>query len=229
MSELRQFCPQMPGAVLANYQPPGTWDVVAAGDYGGLGCCFFQTQQLDLRGLMAGNEQGLFFDSISLQENRLWSSPVQQLETGWFIVYDMLTTVEPTEHTIAETFVRPDTGTSVGPGFLFGADVLSNEWPPSEQTLNPSQVIWGIWRAYVQAMDYKAPEAFGIPYNILQSGYFGQGDYAVSPALWWTRIVLTCADEAVVVCPSANLLTNARAEKITVPQELSQMMRAAQR
>ena len=63
----------------------------------------------------------------------------------------------------------------------------------------------------------------------MQSGYFGQGDYAVSPTLWWTRIVYTASEEDVVVIPSANLLTNARAEKITVPMELSQMMRAAQR
>lgn len=230
MSEERQFCPQIEGAVLANNAPPGLWDVVPAADYAGLGCCFYTTQDLDLRGLMAGNEQGLFFDSISLQESRPWGVPVTEgIEQGWLMVYDMLTTVRPTRHTISETFVRPDTGTSVTPGFLFGADVLTNEWPESEQTLNPSQVIWGVWRLFCNNMSYKLPETFGLGMSVLQSGYYGQGDYAVSPSLYWTRIVCTAAVEDVIVAPSGNLLTNARAEPISAPQEISQMMRAAQR
>lgn len=229
MSEERQLCPQMEGALLGNYATVGQWDVMAAAAYTGMGCAFFNIQEIDLRGLMAGNEQGLYFDSISLQESRPWANPVAVTEQGWVVVYDMLTTVKPTEHTIANTWIRPDTGTSCAPGFLFGANASSTEWPPDEQTLNPSQVIWGIWRAFGQEMNFKLPEAFGNPLGIMQSGYFGQGDYAVSPTLWWTRIVYTASDEDAIVIPSANLLTNARAEKITVPMELSQMMRAAQR
>lgn len=230
MSEERQFCPQIMGGVMGNFSAPGLWDVIPAADYGGLGCCFHTTQDLDLRGLMAGNEQGLYFDSISLQEQRPWTIPVAEgVEQGWLIVYDMLTTVRPTKHTIAETFVRPDTGTSVCPGFLMPANVLTNEWPESEQTLNPSQVIWGVWRLFCNNMSYKLPEVFGLGMSVLQSGYFGQGDYAVSPSLYWTRIVLTADLADVIVAPSANLLTNARAEAISAPMEISQMMRAAQR
>lgn len=230
MSELRQFCPQMTGAVLGQTDPPDLWDAVPLVDYGGLGDCFFNRQELDLRGLMAGNEQGLFLDTISLQEACPWTVPVSEgVEQGWLIVYDMLTTVRPTRHTIAETFVRPDTGQNSAPGFLLPADIATNDWPPSEQTLNPSQVIWGVWRLFCNNMSFKLPETFGLGLSVLQSGYFGQGDYAVSPALYWTRIVCTADVNDVIVAPSANLLMNGRAENITVPMEISQMMRAAQR
>lgn len=230
MSERRQFAPMMTGAGLGNTDPPDLWDVVPLADYGGLGDCFFNIQELDLRGLLAGNEQGLYFDTISLQEACPWFNPVTEgVEQGWFMVYDMLTTVKPTRHTIAETFVRPDTGQNACPGFLLPADVATNDWPPDEQRLNPSQVIWGVWRCFANNMQFKLPETFGLGVTVLNSGYFGQGDYAVAPSLYWTRIVCSAAIADVVVAPSTNLLINARAEKISVPMELSQMMRAAQR
>ena len=230
MSEARQLCPQVEGAILTNFAPPGRWDVVPAADYGGLGCAFFQIQDLDLRGLTAGNESGLYFDSISLQESTPWTMPIATAEeTGVFVVYDMLTTVRPTRHTIAETFVRPDTGQNVCPGFLFPADTLTNDWPPSEQTLNPSQITWGLWRVFTNSMEVRVDDSWGLPMRILQSGYFGQGDYAVAPALYWTRMVFTLDAADAIGAPSANLLANARAEKITEPMEVSQMMRAAQR
>ncbi len=228
MSEQRQFCPQLEGGTVGAGDAHGQWD--QATGYGGLGECYFVSTPLDLRGLMAGNEQGLFFNSISLQESRPWSVPVAEgVEQGWFMVYDMLTTVPLTMHTIAECFVRPDTGTSVCPGFLFPMNTLANEWPETEQTLNPSQIIWGVWRLFCNNMSFKLPETFGLGMSVLQSGYFGQGDYAVSPSLYYTRIVCTAAPADVIVVPSANLLTNARAEPITAPMEISQMMRAAQR
>ena len=228
MSENRQLCPQIEGAQLSNYQAPGRWDVVPNADYDGLGCCFFQIQDLDLRGLVAGNERGLYLDTVSLQESMPWRMPIDS-EGAIIVAYDMLTTVRPTRHTIANVFIRPDTNTSVLPGFLFPADVLTTDWPPSEQTLNPSQVIWGVWRIFCNDSAYKLSPEWGTALRVLQSSYFGQGDYAVSPALYWTRIVVTLREIDVANVPSANLLCNGRAENITTPQEVSQMMRAAQR
>jgi len=230
MSEQRQFCPQLPGGVLSNFVAPGTWEVIPTADYAGQGCAFYQIQELDLRGLIAGNERGLYMDSISLQESEAWNAPaVGPEDNAGFMVYDMLTTVKPTEHTLANIYVRPDTRQSVCPGFLFPADILENNWPPSEQTLNPSQIIWGLWRAFINSTGYKPSSLWGLPFRVIQSGYFGQGDYAVAPTLWWTRVVVTLATSDAVATPSANLLCNARAENITTPMEISQMMRAAQR
>ena len=230
MSEQRQFCPQLPGSVLSNYVADGSWQVIANADYDGVGCAFYNIQEIDLRGLLSGNESGLYMDSISLQESEAWNGPLSGPEDNAGVMcYDMLTTVRPTEHTIANTWVRPDTRTSVCPGFLFTTDALTNNWPPSEQTLNPSQVIWGLWRAFITSSEYKPSGLWGVPYRVLQSGYFGQGDYAVAPTLYWTRMVFTLAESDAIATPSANLVCNARAENITTPMEISQMMRAAQR
>ena len=228
MSESRQLCPQIEGAQLANYITIGKWDVVPNADYAGLGCAYFQIQDLDLRGLVAGNERGLYLDTVSLQESLPWTMPVEA-EGAVIVCYDMLTTVRPTRHTLANVFIRPDTCTSVLPGFLFPASASTNDWPPSEQTLNPSQVIWGVWRVFSDNTSYKLTPTWGKGLRVLQSSYFGQGDYVVAPSLCWTRIVVTMEELDTVCVPSANLLCNARAENITTPMEVSQMMRAAQR
>lgn len=224
MSEVRQFCPQIAGTVAGGGVVKNDWEVSAG--FGGLGSCYYNIKQLDLRGLLAGNETGLYFDSISLQEAGPWTAPVAS-DKGWFVTYDMLTTVRPTEDTINACFERPDTGENNPPGFLHNM-ITANEWPPTRQTLNPSQVTWGMWRLFTP-WEMGDTSSLGSAWRVSQSGFFGQGDMAVAPALFWTRIVISADGDQVIVIPSANLVTNARAEDITMPQEISAMMRAAQR
>ena len=98
----------------------------------------------------------------------------------------------------------------------------------SFQDLNPSQVVWGLWRQLSTNGQFRfAPTEFAT--QTVQSGYFGQGEVAVSPHLWWTRIVRTTSNGDTLIVPSTNLVIYADAIALTEPQELSQMMRAGQR
>jgi len=202
---------------------PNNWNNVAG--FAGTGECYYNIQSLDLRGLMAGNERGLQPENISLQEAVPWSMPVAM--AYMFMVFDFISTVKPTEELIGDIYQRPDLGQNQGVGFPLTGSTLASAWPPSRQRLNPTQITWGLWRQF--SMDPNWDTNGASITRVANSGYFGQGDMAVSPALYWTRVVVTMKGEDVVAIPSANLLTYARAEKITAPEEMTAMMRAAQR
>jgi len=218
----RQFIQALPGAMLGNDQENDIWEVADA--FIGSGTCSYATVQMDLRGLTAGKEVGLDIESLSLQEAGPWTAP-DLTDTG-FMVTDVLTTVRPTEAVIAAMYERPDTATGRQLGFLYPVDTLISDVPSNLQSLNPSQILWGVWRLYGQDAAWRAGQTM---FRVAQSGYFGQGDVAVSPALFWTRVVITNKLADLIICPSANLLSYGRGVSMTAPEEMTQMMRAAQR
>lgn len=222
MGTKRQFAQMIPGASLGNGVDKDGWEVVDPFD--GTGHCYFYQTKLDLRGLLAGNEEGLVLDAISLQESGPWTAP--DLTESWFWMCDILTTVKPREDVIGKLYIRPDLSTEEMVGFLKPVDVLSTGVSPDEQTFNPSQVTWGLWRLWGMNAEWRSGQNL---YQTAQSGYMGQGDMAVSPSLWWTRVVVTNAEADVIICPSANLLSYGEGVNITAPQEMTAMMRGSQR
>ena len=172
------------------------------------GIYFYQTK-LDLRALLQGGDsgRGLDFVNVSLQEGYPWIQDVW-LDKGALSI-DVVTTVKPSEETIfnAATGENPF-------GFLPAQDTT--------QILNPSQILWGLWRKLQPSKD--AVDAL----TVVSSSNFGEGEIAVSPHLWYTRIFVIDS-LATLFVPPANLVCNARMVSLTDPQEMGQMMRAAQR
>jgi hypothetical protein len=222
MGTKRQFAQMIPGASLGAGVDKQGWEV--ADPFDGTGHCYFYQTKLDLRGLLAGSEEGLVLDAISLQESGPFTAP--DLTESWFWTCDLLTTVKPRESVIANLYIRPDLSTNEMIGFLKPVDVLSTLVSPDEQTFNPSQVTWGLWRLWGPSINFRTGTT---EWQVIQSGYMGQGDMAVSPSLWWTRVLVSGAEADVVINPSANLLSYGEGVNITAPQEMTAMMRGSQR
>ena len=223
MPHPRQFTMMSAGDIVANYQRRGEWRVIPVAEFSGAGCCYYTVNTLDLRALLAGKESGVEISAIIPQEAGPWTPVVAEFN-GWFYTVDILTTVEPTEQSISNIFKQPDMSCDV-PGFLSCLD--TPDLPPTSQDLNPSQVVWGWWRYW--ATDRNATAGTNALAKGAQQGYFGEGETIVAPALFWTRIVVTMADTDSITIPSSNLVVRGMAVDLTMPQEITQMMRAAQR
>ena len=65
--------------------------------------------------------------------------------------------------------------------------------------------------------------------TVASSGLFGEGEIAVSPTLYWTRLIISDADGTGVNGASANLVVNGEVVELSTSREVSQMMRAGQR
>jgi len=221
----RQFTLMSPGIQMAN----ASFSAFTNSDWRGqllppAGAVYWFDTMVDLRGLLVdGKNRGLNPLSIVLQE----AAPIEfATEDTYVMVYDILSTVELTRDTIRAIYDSYSIPGKV-PGFLdpMVALPVAGEGP---QDLNPSQVVWGLWRQLSTNGQFRfAPTEFAT--QTVQSGYFGQGEVAVSPHLWWTRIVRTTGDSDTLIVPSTNLVIYADAIALTEPQELSQMMRAVQR
>ena len=220
----RQFTLMCSGTQMANgafsaFHSSG-WQ--ATGIAAGFGY-YFQSK-VDLRGLLVdGKNRGLNPLSVILQE----AAPVEfATEDTYCMVYDILSTVQLDEQLIERIYETYSTPGDV-PGFL-DPRVATPTGTESFQDLNPSQVMWGLWRQFGgNGMFRFQPTEFAT--QVINSGYFGQGEVAVAPEIWWTRLVRTFADGDTVIMPSANLVLHADAIAMTEAQELTQMMRAVQR
>jgi len=196
------------------------WDVTGIG----AGFAYYFQAKVDLRGLLVdGKNRGLNPLSVVLQE----AGPIEfATEDTYCMVYDIISTVKLTEQLIEGIYDSYSTPGDV-PGFLDPRVALPVD-KESFQDLNPSQVMWGLWRQLSTNSLFRF-QPTEMATQTVQSGYFGQGEVAVSPSIWWTRVVRTFSTGDTVIMPSANLVLHAEAENLTEAQELTQMMRAVQR
>ncbi len=238
---LRQFTMQHHGATLQYYNTDGDWTAIpvdsGANPWGVAApmCGWYATKQLDLRGLLAGDESGINFANVVLQEPQEIRALTSARETGIFMI-DVLTTVRPTERAMAGWFRGVGTH-GTGAGFLQSpGTAVGGKADATSQTFNPSQVVWGLWRLITTDPNVVLSDVglgtFGV--RTLNSGYFGEGETVVAPALFWTRVIFgfksdNTAGAYPVFVPSANLVVLGEALDLTTPQEITQMMRASQR
>ena len=220
----RQFCLMAPPTIASNYTADGPWEVADSAITAGNGPCIYKQTKLDLRGLLVSDAEGIEITNISLQEAH--NNAVGGNEE-YMMVIDILTTVRPTEYQIANWYNRPIIPGEPA-GFIVGdGAVIDPEYP----RLNPSQVTWGLWRQFAVNGSYRMGAEF--PTQVFSSGYFGQGEMAVAPELWWTRAVYQSPDNQAVastaIIAACNLVVWGAAVDITAPQEMTAMMMAVQR
>jgi len=176
--------------------------------------------KLDLRPYyQANNTKALDLLNITLQESPVWSTGSSDIGVA---VWDILTTVRLNRQTITDVVLSLRT-----PGFLITVPPGTGITEPLIQTqiLNPSQVVWGLWRYLDHDINLDRLLV------LRASSYFGEGEIVVSPALYWTRIVTmySPSEGSSMLIPAANLVVHAAAVDITEGQELAQMSRMAQR
>ncbi len=220
---------QSPGCTMQNYVATAPWEVINSTLVTAPTVAYWNTQRLDLRGLLAGDETGIGISNVILQEAAPVKLPTSNRE-GACMVFDCLTTVKPTEENMARWFEGTTYVADVG-GFLAPADFP--EPTSSEQRFNPSQVVWGLWRWLVKDA-VLSPKAGDFDSRTINSGYWGEGETIVAPNLYWTRLVFvldntTQGSSYPVVMPSANLVVLGEALDLSTAQEVTQMIRAAQR
>ncbi|HIA02986.1 MAG TPA: hypothetical protein EYN66_13945 [Myxococcales bacterium] len=219
----RQYTMMAPGTALGGYAPgENGWQVVPAGLVQGNGAYYYYQTKLDLRGL---DDLGLQPLSVTLQEG----GPIilHSNETSAMVI-DVLTTVRPTETNMGDWWVSINIQGNP-PGFMMGSAIAYGpQMSPDVQTLNPSQVTWGLWRLFgVNGAFRLAGTDF--PTQTISSGYFGQGEVQVPPSVWWTRLVIGDESDTSMGMPSSNLVVYANAHSMTEPEEMTAMMRSVQR
>lgn len=214
----RQFDLMAMGNQCGNGAVTGPWAVCPIDAAVGHGY-YYQTK-LDLRALTsdANTSRGINLTSVSLQESGPWDMAGGETEQS-FIIYDMLTTVQPTEEMLESVW---DGLANPGyvPGFLPPATFIQSP----AKGLNPSQVIWGYWRLFGSNRNFTI--GLDVATQPCASSFFGDGEIMVGPEAWWTRFICTVADATQVVIPSANLTCYAQMVSLTEPQEMTQMIRS---
>lgn len=224
MPKPRQFVQMMPGDVLGTGAQGERWDVAASGSPSGF--IYYCRDNLDLRALLSGKEPGIQMTSFILQEAGPWAATISG-DRGYFMVIDLVTTQRPTEEFLIELWEQPALPGRQA-GFLIPDNALAADKSPDDQDFNPSQVEWGFWRLWgITDTNALGPSTLALSVN--QSGYFGTGEVAVAPGLHWTRVIVPYQDGDIITIPSANLVSQGVAVDMTVPQEISSMMRAVQR
>ena len=199
------------------------------------GGMWYNIDRLDLRGLLAGKENGVLFNNIVLQES---GTPYQRDQDdpseGTLIwMCDLLTTYKPSEEEISRYF-RGLTEESIMPSFIRG-DVNISSPTLAVEPHNPNEVVWGLWRMFDLDTTSKVTDTL-YELKLSSSGYFGEGDAVVSPHVYWTRVVwglnsklASPAGGKGLTIPASNLVMQGTALELTVPQEITQMMRASGR
>lgn len=187
-------------------------------DAGSTNRLVYQTTKLDLRALLDGGAKGLDFLNISLQESIPWTAHKESAATPY--VMDVITTVRPSTEMLQTWLVLP-------PGFrggLVGAptDPVERNW------LNPSQVIWGLWRYFV--LNQQMPNDKSC-LELIASSSFGDGEVAVAPNCYHTRIVSYTGwnNAPPTHIPALNLVCSAQVVDMNEGQEFTQMIRGSQR
>lgn len=222
----RQFTMMAPGTQAGNAVVEAPWEVRPVDAPGAIGYSF--STKLDLRGLVPegmakSDSKGLAWDSIALQEAGPWDMAGDESETA-FIIYDLFTTVALTENTMRHIFSGLGVP-GVVPGFL--APTTFIQAAPDSLYLNPSQVIWGLWR--MMAMNRNLTLGLDFATQPAMSSYMGEGEVSVGPECHWTRFMVGVSIATQIICPSANLTCRAAVVKLTEAQEMTQMMRGVAR
>lgn len=226
----RQFTLMTPGTICAGTSTISPWDASSASSGGTI--TYWTQTYCDLRGMIGveSKSQGLSVISVNLQEaSDIFFSPTPEAY-AWGWVYDILTTVPLSTDSVERIGhglqTNPDSAT---PGFLPNASAfgMGNAGEREEQTLNPSQVVWGSWR--FMAVNQQFRLALESATQTVQSGLFGQGEIVTSQGLYYTRIVILNDDGSSAKIPSANLAIWGAISNITEAEEMTQMMRAYQR
>lgn len=223
----RQLTMQNEGALLQNYNHPQNWEPLSASLVSSPMVAYKNVQRLDLRGLLAGKETGLSVSNVVLQEAGIIDAPVASPTAGLMVV-DVLSSVPLEDEVIADMYVLGNESTMPSFNLSSGMSRLA-----SEQSLNLSQVTWGLWRFFAKDRNIVYKENYSVM-KALHSGYFGEGEVMVAPTAYWTRVVFAFDNVAEstsypALIPSANLVVLAQAVDLTVPQEVTAMIRSAQR
>ena len=111
------------------------------------------------------------------------------------------------------------------PGFLSMPDGVGSEDVP-DRVLNPSQVIYGMWRVFAYSVD-----SGGVVPTVYNSSEFGTGEVVVAPEMYWTRYatIFDWDTEQNYFIPASNAMLSGIVYDISEGQELAQMARAVQR
>lgn len=178
------------------------------------------TQKLDLR---AFDGNALDFANIVIQEAAPWVFPVAD-DAGIPItlgVYDVFSTVPVINN---EEEAVNLVGNFNTPGFIATTQGVGFAVP--DRALNPSQVIYGLWRMLTYPRDNNAT----IP-TVFTSSEFGTGELVVGNEVYWTRYftVKEPSSETSTFCPPTNTMLTGLVYDIPEGVELAQMARAAQR
>lgn len=179
------------------------------------------TTKLDLR---AFDGNALDFANIVIQESGLWIFPGTTGDPPTITVlnvYDVFSTVPIITNEEEALNVVGNLNT---PGFIATTEGVANTVP--ERALNPSQVIYGLWRTFGHSRDTLE----SIP-QVFTSSEFGTGELVVGPELYWTRYyTVKDWDSALsTYAPSANAMLTGIVYDIPEGVELAQMARAVQR
>lgn len=183
----------------------------------GLGGKFISNQtKLDLRPFRESNgSRALDLLNITLQESPIWANSSSSVG---LLVTDILSSVRLTAGEIQRNYEFDVSG-------FIATKAAGTSGLATDQSLSPSQVVWGLWRHF----DHDAN--LGAVLINRGSSYFGEGEIVVAPALYWTRIVSMFhpAEGNTMYVPSSNLVCHAAVIDISEGQELAQMARMAQR
>lgn len=231
----RQITMQKPGASLLQAYNTENGYLPVPSSYNVGGGMWYNIDRLDLRGLLAGKENGILLTNIVLQEDLpiVLREANDATEGSHQWVCDLITTFKPTEKEIARYFRGLEASNEL-PGFLAGRRNISSSTIDVEPK-NPNQVIWGLWRLFALDTGTKtADDRFRT--KMVDSSFFGEGDPIVSPRVYWTRVAWSLLSAATgpaggkpLALPAANLVMQGTALDMTLPQEITQMMRASGR
>ena len=224
----RQFTLQTLGQTVGLNSAEEPWNAATTG---GSTVTYWTQTYADLRGLIGVDSKslGLATLSISLQESSDFFITPALDQQAWGWAYDILTTVELSEDSILRIGHALQTATEARtPGFLpsSGAFGITSS-PRDEQSLNPSQVVWGSWRFMAVNSAFRMGSQSAT--QTVQSSMFGQGDIVTSQGLYYTRIFVVNDDLGSVCIPAANLVIWGAVKKVTEAFEMASMMRAWQR
>ena len=175
--------------------------------------------KLDMR---AFDGQALDFTNIVIQESAPFLFPTTE-QVGvpiTMLVYDVFSTVPIIQDDEDALNLVGNFNTN---GFI---PFTTTAYDVPERSLNPSQVIYGLWRVFAHSRDAGG----GVP-TVYNSSEFGTGELVVSGDVYWTRY-LTIYDwdsELPYLIPASNTMLTGVVYDVPEKVELAQMARAAQR
>ena len=175
--------------------------------------------KLDMR---AYDGQALDFTNIVIQESAPFIFPtVEQAQFPiTMLVYDVFSTVPIINNNEDALNLVGNINTNSFIPFQNGL------YDVPERSLNPSQVIYGLWRVFAHSRDAGG----GVP-TVYSSSEFGTGELVVAGEVYWTRY-LTIYDwnsEFPYLIPASNTMLSGVVYDVPEKVELAQMARAAQR